>query len=123
MIKNLSKKTIIEIIVAIVVVGAIIFAMVPKGIHATYQNSDSLFGSTETDTMVLSGKTYNETVVTKQKDLTGKTKTSTEKYSGTFSVSGDKVTFDDDTANGHTATLSSDKKVLSIQNGQDLTQK
>ncbi|BBM20838.1 uncharacterized protein SN13T_0854 [Lactiplantibacillus plantarum] len=53
----------------------------------------------------------------------GTKKTYRDKYSGTFNVKDNEVTFEGKTHNGPTAKLSKDKKVLSIQNGQQLIKK
>lgn len=116
---TVSKKSIIGVIIGIVVIVFAIIALKPRGLQGTYTSTSEELG---TDTIVFDGKNYKETVV-KTVDVLGHKKTYRDKYSGTFNVEDNEVTFEGKTANGATAKLSKDKKVLSIQNGQQLMKK
>ncbi|MBU7448993.1 MULTISPECIES: hypothetical protein [Lactiplantibacillus] len=116
---NISKKSIIGVIIGIVVIVIAVIALKPHGLQGTYTSTTDDW---KTDTIVFDGKNYKETVVTKVNWL-GTKKTYRDKYSGTFNVKDNEVTFEGKTANGPTAKLSKDKKVLSIQNGQQLIKK
>ena len=121
---KLSKKGIIGIVVgAVVLLGIIIVVAMPKGLRGTYTNTSNMLGIKEIDTIIFDAKNYKETLTTKSTGLFGDDKTYTDKYSGTFKVTDDEVTFTGKTANGATAKLSKDKNVLTIRNGQQLTKK
>lgn len=116
---SISKKSIIGVVVGIVVIAIAIIALKPRGLQGTYTSTSEELG---TDTIVFDGKNYKETVVNTV-NVFGRKKTYRDKYTGTFNVEDNEVTFEGKTANGATAKLSKDKKVLSIQNGQQLIKK
>lgn len=116
---NISKKSIIGVIIGIVVIVIAVIALKPRGLQGTYTSRSDDW---ENDTIVFDGKNYKETVVTTVDEL-GTKKIYRDKYSGTFNVKDNEVTFEGKTHNGPTAKLSKDKKVLSIQNGQQLIKK
>lgn len=122
---KLSKNGIIGIVVGAVVLLGLIIAVMPKGLHATYTNTSEFWGAKEIDTIVFDGKNYHETVTRKTPRLFDDKKidTDTDKYSGTFKVTDNEVTFSGKTANGATAKLSKDKNVLTTRDGQQLTKK
>lgn len=116
--KNLSKKQIIEILAGIILVIGVIFALMPKGLNGTYELSKNYVVGKDTDTIVFSGKNYRETVTTVDTGLFGGSESKeVKRYSGTYKVTDREVIFSGDFPHSATAKLSKDKRVLTLQDG------